>query len=152
MSRTLSAHACLCGWLVLLFLPALSGCSRSTGSVTGKVLYRGEPLTSGAVIFHGADGRIESGNIDHLGNYVIARAPAGPVKVAVVAGGGESASEGGKAGGKFEKPSPKHPGAGSAPPAPNRKVLIPEKYRNPDQSGLTYTVTPGTQTFNLNLD
>src|SRR5262245_47087761 len=154
MSRMLYARIGLCGGVVaLLFLPPLAGCGKRTGFVSGKVTHQGQPLTSGAVIFHAADGRSDSGNIDREGNYTISQAPVGPVKVPVDTGPARPVPPP-----KITAPGkdpPKHPGdkAGANPPAaPPRKVVIPEKYKHPDQSGLTFTVTGGKQTFDFKVD
>jgi hypothetical protein len=152
MSRVLAARFMLCGGLLLLFLSSLVGCGRTTGTVSGKVTHQGQPLTSGAVIFHGADGRSDSGHIDVDGNYTVSQAPVGPVKVTVDTGSARRVSPPKITGPRRDNPA-KHPGEKSGTnPAPMRKVVIPEKYKDPNQSGLTFTVSGRRQTFDIKVD
>lgn len=154
MSRTLSGGLRLPVWVVLL-LPVLAGCGgKRTGFVTGKVTFRGQPVTSGAVTFYSEDGRVDSGQLSIEGNYTIAQAPRGVVKVTVVPGQPRPAPKLNKSvpGGvssvehpKTEQP-PTHGARAGAPPN------FPKKYHDPDKSGLTYTVTGGEQTIDIRLD
>jgi len=75
-----------CGGLLLLaVLLALVGCSKPTGTVSGKVTYKGAPLTSGEVQFvDPAKGTGSSGKLDSSGNYTLTgQLPAGTYKVYV---------------------------------------------------------------------
>jgi hypothetical protein len=142
---------------VALFLALLAGlgCGSSTGTVTGKVTFNGQPVTSGSVVFHGADGRVDSGLLDTQGNYTITRAPVGTVKVAVMAAKSSTKVVGGGA--------PPGPPAGKGKlkqgpdstekpiPATVEKSPIPERYYDPEKSGLVYTVTSGTQVIDIDL-
>src|SRR5262245_45677289 len=151
MSRKLSTRRGSCGWVVLLlFLPSLAGCgAKKTAVVSGAVTYKGQPLTVGAVTFHGADGRIESANIDPQGNYTMSQAPVGPVTVTVAVSQPRLApvARDNRPGGKPVK----HPGEEQAGPA-LKPVNIPGKYKDPSSSGLTFTVNQGNQTINLPLE
>jgi hypothetical protein len=151
MSGVFAARFGPCRWVPVLLLLPLAGCGKGTGFVTGKVTYRDKPVPSGAVTFHGANGRTDSGSLDAEGNYTIPQAPVGPVKVTVVTGlppGPAPVIR--RPGG--EKP-PQHPGekAGGTGPAPRKHVVLPKKYEDPQQSGLTFTVTSGAQTINIPL-
>jgi len=128
----------------------MAGCGKRTGVVTGKVTHQGTPLTSGAVVFHGPNGQSDSGNIDAQGNYTVSQAPIGPVKVTVDPGPARLPPPR-NTGPRKES---KHPGEkeGAPPPPPPRRVVIPEKYKDPNQSGLTFTVTGGQQTFDIKVD
>src|SRR5262249_43114319 len=80
--------------LRLLALALLAGGCSSSGTVTGKVTYKGEPLGSGKVAFYSANATA-TGDIDASGNYTIPKAPLGPVRVTVetiapASGGGAS--------------------------------------------------------------
>ena len=44
------------------------------------------------------------------------------------------------------------PGSKEPTEMKGRYVDIPSKYYNPDESGLTYRVAPGSQTFDIKLD
>src|SRR5262249_58581110 len=46
----------------------LAGCG-SAASVSGTVTLKGQPLPSGTVLFHGADGRVEHALITEKGKY-----------------------------------------------------------------------------------
>jgi hypothetical protein len=136
---------------LLVVLLSLTGCGgKRTGFVTGKVTYQGRPLTSGAITFHGEDGRTDSGAINAEGNYVVPNAPTGAVKVTVVVRVVKSiapprSGPGGTA--------TKHPDEGKQPRAPAVvPVVIPARYEDPDKSGLTFQVRAGKQTIDVPLE
>jgi hypothetical protein len=131
----------ICRWLVASGLAVVlvwssSGCSNNaTGDkllpVSGKVTYKGEPLTTGTVILV-AD--VEKGNttkheprgpIDNQGNYEVSvtagqpGAPPGWYKIAVIA---------------KKLPNPSNPYAITA-------SLLPKKYESAKTSGLAFQVT-----------
>src|SRR5215467_11553492 len=132
MSRTLSGGHRLPVWVVLLLLlPVLAGCGgKRTGFVTGKVTFKGQPVTSGSVTFYGEDGRVDSGQLSIEGNYTIAQAPRGVVKVTVVPAQPRSAPKLKKNPGSVssvEHPktdqTPTHGARGGAPPNFPKKYL-----------------------------
>jgi hypothetical protein len=136
-----------------LLLLAAVGCGKGTASVSGQVIYQGRPLAGGAVTFYGENNWMQSAWIDTGGKYTITQAPAGAVKVTVVPSEPRDspASAGkikhsGKAG-EVPKQSAKKE---DAPPA-GKSVALPGRYKDPDQSGLSYTLVPGTQTINIEL-
>jgi len=108
--------------------------------VSGKVLYKQVLLTTGEVSFIAADGKSRSGLIGSDGRYEIVDAPVGPVTIIVVAR---------KTEGQAGKVSPII--GGITGPAPVVRSLIPTKYNDPKTSGLTYEVTSGRQTKDLDL-
>jgi len=137
-------------WLaVLVLMPAtlvFSACGSggATGDVSGKVTYQGKALPSGRITFvcEGAGQPVLSSEIKN-GQYSIQKAAAGPAGVAVET---------------FQFKRVAIPGApktstlpGSDAPPPGPYVPIPQKYRVPDSSGLTYTITKGTQTKDFDL-
>ena len=69
------------GLLALLVPLGVAGCG-STGQVTGRVTYKGQPLGSGLVAFHWADATRTSA-IDADGHYTIQKAPLGPARITV---------------------------------------------------------------------
>jgi hypothetical protein len=140
-------------WVMFLAL-AVSvgalGCGSSEGKVSGKVTYKGAPLKGGNVYFTTADNKTEMSQIDEDGSYTIPQVPPGPVKISV-----ETASL--KKTGSRKSYGPKDIAPGTyTPPDPTeakrRYVEIPARYEDPQQSGLTYTVTRGSQTHDINLD
>jgi hypothetical protein len=102
----------------------------ATGSVEGKVRFRGKPLSGGVVGFHPEKGKPVLAKIDTDGNYLAPAVPVGAVKVTV-----------------DTKPAKPRPGGGR--PAPF--IPIPAKYATPETSGLTLTVQKGKQTFDIEL-
>src|SRR5260370_1315116 len=74
--------------LLLCLLVLTAGCSGGTGSVeraevTGKVLFKGQPLPGGRVTFVTVQGGFaHGGTIDERGNYTLS-APVGEVRIAV---------------------------------------------------------------------
>jgi hypothetical protein len=126
---------------LLAILVCVGGCGSSTPVVRGKVTYKNNPVTSGEVRFlseTGLPGR--AGLISSAGTYEIRDAPLGDVKVAVISyksAGAAKATVGEKG-----KKSGSRPGFESA---------IPAKYADFAISGLTYTVTSGSQSFDIEL-
>src|SRR5436190_1962139 len=108
---------------LLLFNSPGCGAKSDTGIVHGKVMLDGKPLTSGTVMTlppagRGAAGVIQDGDFDLKTNGKEG-AVAGTHKVGVSAN---------------EQPQ------GAGPEAPAGKSLIPDKYTNPNSSGLTIDV------------
>jgi hypothetical protein len=141
-----------------LLLPAI-GCqgpkkSIEMAEVSGKVLFKGQPLPGGRITFVSkeAPGFTGSGNIDEQGNYKC-QVPVGEAKVSVdnqmlqATGGGRKGP-----GAPANKPGLKRPGSEDAQPQKGRYVLIPNKYYSPDNSGLVFTIKPGSQTIEVRLE
>jgi hypothetical protein len=134
------------GWVVALAAAVLvAGCARPRASVSGKVTYKGKPVTSGNVVIIGQDGKASPpGAIGTDGSYVIDGAPVGHVKAAV------------------DNPPPPEPPP-NAPKTPNdpevqqdkqlaaRYVATPPQYRDPKKSGLEHDLQSGSNTWNIEL-
>lgn len=144
--------------VVLAFAASLgaAGCGKSTGSLSGKVYYKGAPLKGGHVIFACADGKTEQPEIGEDGSYRIDKLPVGVVKVGVET---DTLKPKGVAPGmagpvKYAPPSGMENPNQAPDPAQmaKRYVPIPEKYADPQSSGLTFTVKPGSQPYDINLD
>ncbi len=95
-------------------------------SVMGKVTYKGQPLPSGTIAFHPAQGKAVSANIAEDGSYAADDVPVGELRVTV------------------EPPSKRVP--------IKLFVKIPDKYKSPKTSGLTYDAKEGKQTFDIELE
>ena len=137
------AQLCLLTSFMLL-LAIVSGCrptGPATGEVSGTVSYKGQPLPTGTVIFVGPDKRIARSLIKD-GSYKIRDAPVGQVTIGVASH-------------PFVPPALQRmqPGQPSPPvEGPDDPYLpLPLKYKDPEQSGQTYTVHEGQQTFNITL-
>jgi hypothetical protein len=135
-------------WLVVVLLSAIPGCGsgKATATVTGTVTYQGKPLPAGKVSFFGLDGQVASGLIGEDGSYEITNVPLGLVKVAV------------------STPLPPPPeiikaakegkrrfGKGNPITVDSNTVSIPAKYSEPAKSGLSLTVTEGSQPYVIEL-
>src|SRR5262249_13713184 len=122
----------MAGGLLLLGLMT-AGCGKPTGTVSGKVSYRGRPLPAGTVMFLAEDDGVASGPIQADGTFKIGNVPVGTNKVTV-------ATE--RPVPPVPRPKDMHPPPDvpppEQPPVPAGKyVPIPDKYRNPNESGLT---------------
>lgn len=133
-----------CGAVVAAFVLALlSGCNGvKTGDVSGKVTYKGKPLAFGSVIFLNQAAATEPvvGTISPDGTYTVHNVVAGEAQVGVVS------------------PDPNRPmelrgDQKPLPPAASPKLWfpIPERYSYPVTSGLSYSVSPGPNAFDINL-
>ena len=101
----------------------------ATGSVEGKVSYKGKPLPGGIVGFHLASGKLVLVKLKADGSYRVPVVPVGAAKITVET-----------------KPAKPVPGG-----KPAQFIAIPKKYASPETSGITYTVLKGKQTFNIEL-
>jgi hypothetical protein len=151
------------GALVLalpLCLVVAIGCDKANphapASVSGKVTYKGEPVTGGTITFHPkTEGPSPTTTINADGTYTITDSPAGDFTVTVET---ESINP--------SKKAPQYPGAGKAggattsspmpgsPPtaAAGKYVKIPQKYADPKTSTLTAKLGAGKQTVNFTLE
>jgi hypothetical protein len=128
--------------VAVLVATTLPGCLRTTGTVSGKVTFQGQPVPAGSVTFVHADGATISGSI-HEGSYSIARVPIGACTILVVS-----------------LPSPRsvwNPqkkervgGEGASAKSRNPRPL-PPRYSDAKESDLHYEVTTGHQTYNIDL-
>jgi hypothetical protein len=146
-------------WVALLALAA--GCGPSTGTISGTVTFKGEPVPSGTVSFLSA-GKIAEGEI-HDGLYEVARVPVGDARITVV------------------RLDPKRPDPYEALNRARQRMietgatdlktidpnivtdavqldalqkqrhLLPFAYSRPEKSGLRFTVVAGPHTFDIPL-
>jgi hypothetical protein len=150
----------MAGWVILTLLgPAGCGWKEPQATVEGKVTVDGAPANSGIVAFTSVDGkgRIASmaGAIQSDGTYRIPNAPLGAVKVSVApltltqTRGARRKEKVIKRMEMKQKGQTDLPQAAPAPDAP--VVPIPKKYADADSSGLTTTLNPGTNTYDIEL-
>jgi hypothetical protein len=136
-------------------LAGVSGCGEDDGigrryPVSGKVTYKGEPVTKGTVGFVPMDssGRAANGEIQSDGSYTLTtHAPRdgalpGKYRVSVSAVEVDTSVTKNKPGGMYRVDL-----LAKAP----RKVLVPLKYGDPNQSGLTAEVKPESNTQDFKL-
>lgn len=125
--------------LLTVVAVAVAGCSGGVKKVTfhGTVSYKGQPVRSGIVKFVGPEGSYSAAVLQSDGTFIVTDVVPGEVKVGVMEapqGSGSSSSDDKKT------PGPKTP-----------PVSLPEKYREPETSGLKYTITPETKELNIEI-
>ena len=128
-------------WLTALLFLGMAGCGGSAdpaslARVDGQVIYQGQPLTCGTIVFvpdpmRGNHGPLASATIQRDGSFVLSTGDAsgavpGWHRVTIVA--------------LEEKPAVE-PGRSFAVP----RSLLPDKYSDPDLSGLSWEVKPGQE-------
>jgi len=126
--------------------------------VSGKVLIDGKPLPGGQISFVAVKGGFAaSGQIDENGQYKLS-APVGEVTITVNNTSFQSqqpAAKGKLKGSGTAGPPPKelpHPKQGAEEHATKGHwVNIPSRYAEADSSELKYTVTSGSQTYDVKL-
>ena len=134
-----------------------AGCS-SSGTVTGKVTYKGEPLAGGTVLFVSEGRGSVSAQIGRDGAYTAEKVPTGTVQIAVETQsvkGSEPAPQATRqmppAGLELPKAAENSPIYKSRAGA-RRYTEIPKKYSDPKTSGLTCTVSGGNQKYDIPLE
>lgn len=134
--------------LCVLTLPLLvlaTGCSDgSAGSISGKVVYQNKPLQGGKLTFAHDKGTFYA-TIAEDGTYEVDKVPVGEVRIAVSSGGRSVAPPRPIRG----KMSPQLEKKLTTKPAGN--IAVPDRYRDPEKSGLTYEVHYGKQTHDIDL-
>jgi hypothetical protein len=165
-------------WLVLGLLATLIGCSGNgltLGRVTGKVMYKGEPVRFGSVMFEpdttkGTNGPSALGNITKDGTYTMSTEQAGDGAVVGDHKVGVMGLDPDPINTK-EAPDPETDPlnylkgkARMARPAPSKKeetftdrggrtfrYVTPKSLYNPGTSGIVAKVSRGTNTVNINI-
>jgi hypothetical protein len=138
-------------FLILLMPLGLVGCS-SSGTVSGKVSYKGTMLKGGTVTFVHPEGKASATTqIGEDGSYTIPKIPPGDVKICVDT---SMLNPAGRTAPKYSPP----PGQNS-PYAPSdasdggkRYVAIPPDYADPDKTTLTLTIKGGKQEHNIEMN
>ena len=130
----------------LFGLLLLAGCGPSGPNrvkVSGKITYKGDPVPTGSVTFLSEHNLIESSPIVN-GEYSIARAPVGNVKIGISTPSVSSNVQNMQQKQKIEGKSREATGA--------KAVVVPDTYREAEKSGLTYSVTnDASQTHDIPL-
>ena len=149
-----------CLLLFPLFLLA-TGCGTKQGTVSGTVYYKGKPLPGGNVRFfpEGQGGSFYSA-IGSDGSYSMSKLPPGSAKITVVyspenplakmKGFNKANAEKGIKKQQEIIEAAKGKGGGAAASA--ETVTLPDKYGDPDKSGLKVDVTGGSQTFDIKME
>ena len=143
--HTIQARWFLRATLLVLLVVALAGCSRPKGTVTGKVSYNGEAVPSGTVAFYGKDDEVSSAPIGPDGTYEATKVPLGEVKVTVTT---PPQSDPNAAERLKKNPMIMERGITIKQ---EKVVSVPRKYNVPGTSGISLTVTQGSQPFDITL-
>jgi hypothetical protein len=142
------------GALALAVSVAVFGCGGGkggTGTVTGKVTYKGAPLKGGRVTF-AAGGKSGQGEIKEDGSYTAQNVPTGQAKVAVETSYLKQISRVPQYKPPKDQKFPEGYKPGGDPDAAKHFMAIPSKYESTESSGLTLDVKRGEQTFDIKLD
>jgi hypothetical protein len=133
----------------LLVLSALaSGCQPAVGEVKGRVLYKGQVVPSGSVIFVGEGGKQYNCSIAEGDNtYTMRDVPPGKVRIAVWSHPRVPPG--------LSNPPKIKPAPGTPPTKKGEKteprVNIPPRYQSVETSGLILEVRAGTQSHDIPL-
>jgi hypothetical protein len=120
-------------------------------NVSGKVTYKGKPVTYGSVTMFASDGVPRYGELGEGGAYTVEDVPVGEVQVAV-----QSPNPVDAALAESDKFGKQDPGTQQALPAkpgviPGKWFPIPSRYENVRDSGLVFTVESGANSFDIDL-
>jgi hypothetical protein len=157
------------GCLGLALLLGAVGCGGSgQANVSGQVLFKGAPLPGGRVTFRPANPKANSVSValDEQGNYT-AVLPVGEVQVSVdnreleqrpsLPSGGLKPnlplSEDARKKLGRDKPGSEASKSTTGEPkkSPGKYIALPSKYYTAEESGLQFTVKPGSQKHNIEL-
>jgi hypothetical protein len=117
--------------LLVLLTGTLSGCGQGKrgNEVSGTVKLNGTPVTGGKIIFINQDNPRErtTAVINSDGRYILPQLAEGEYKVAI----------------ESSRPS--------GPADQQARAALPQRYQDPNHSGLTYKATKGKQTKDFEL-
>jgi hypothetical protein len=167
-TRPLSGGFYMRWTLIAVVLCGVVGCG-SSGTISGQVKYKGELLRGGSVMFTNTEGRgSRTARIMPDGTFKIEDFPTGPAKITVETQSVQMGSTGmPRAVKELSKKEVKDLNVDKSKEDEFRakiaqmyggldksaKVpLVPAKYNDPEKSGVTYTVTSGQQTKDIDLD
>jgi hypothetical protein len=132
--------------LIVVAMGVVIGCSspKRLATLTGKVTYKGKPVSVGAIYFHGPADEMAMGNLQEDGSFTATDLPIGAVKVSLrVQDPGVYAQKLKGQGASLEKPTAKDI---------DKVTSLPHQYSDPNTSGLTYTLTPTTTTLDITIE
>jgi hypothetical protein len=143
MRKSSGIPSWLVGVCVLAIITGV-GCGAPTGTVSGRVMFQGQPLPTGKITFFCESGTkpVISRDIAD-GQYAMPEMPAGNARVTIAA----IEIKQDAVPGAIQSPKPSDVPAAATGPF----LKIPDKYRMPDTSGLTHTILAGTQTKDWEL-
>jgi len=157
------------GLFVAVLLGLTVGCGKTSetpAKVTGKVVYKGQPLRGGSIAFHPKEGAVYGTTLSEEGTYEIVGVPPVAMKVTIDTeslnpnkkppsyGGGRGAKIDQEYRAKMQEMTGGNAGASplmSKEEMARRYVKIPVKYTKPDTSGLSVTLEAGSQSHDFTL-
>jgi hypothetical protein len=127
--------------IVLLILALLVGCGKASGTITGTVTFKGEPVQNGTIAAMSKSGQVVSSSIKD-GTFKLDEVPLGESRVAIQSSPPPPPFR-----------SPPKPGEPTPPPPPTPPpfVPLPERYTKVETSGLTIDVKAGSQAKDFEL-
>jgi hypothetical protein len=131
--------------IVLAALATAGGCGGPTTTVTGKVTYRGRPVTYGSVTFLSANKMARFGVIQPDGSYTVENVPPGTVRIGVIS---RDPAKSRAARRKRQSSPPGNPPAASAATG---WFPLPPQFETAETSGLSFTVTSGRVHYDIEL-
>lgn len=135
-----------------LALASLTGCGGDSGKATisGKVTYKGAPVTGGTLTLYAESGTPYPVNINPNGTFNVSDVPTGQRTVSISTDNVQTNQ------GYTMPPGVTPPKDSPAPPQIDtstlpKKVDIPAKYKDPKTSGLTWDIKGGKQSKDFDL-
>jgi hypothetical protein len=142
------------GLAVAAAVVAICGCAAGSGTLSGKVTFKGKTVASGNVLVVGADGIARSSKIETDGSYTVPDVPVGEAKISVNSPNPvpdpvvvAAANTGAKRGGRSQQ----NPITSTPTSDPKLWFPLPEQYADPQTSGLTAKVQKGQTVHNIDL-
>ncbi|QJW97705.1 hypothetical protein [Frigoriglobus tundricola] len=116
-------------------------------TLEGTVSYGGETVPLALIIVAGSNASA-TGNIDDsTGRFSIQNVPLGEVKIGINIDAAKGELQGKLMSGYYQGPDAKKKGI----VAPPKVVNVPKKYADPNTSGLTTTISAGSNTFDIKI-
>lgn len=125
-----------------------SGCGSGTATISGRVTFQGKPVAGGSVIVYCSDKQIVRGIIGADGSYSIPNVPYGSAVVTVQA---HSRLPQGLRLHQTVPPSSGGPIPPTADVNDTARVIVPQRYALPEESGLSVAVDRGQVTYDIDL-
>jgi hypothetical protein len=149
MRTLLRAFRVFVGCALILAVGLLAGCGggKKKLSLSGKVTYKGEPVTGGSVTLHPTDGKTKplTAPLNADGTYSVTPPALGEMKVAI-----STESVRGQTGDRYPMMKGKDKGSADASKMFKYKE-IPTKYANPETSKLSVTIVDGPNVKDFDL-
>ena len=132
-------------WCLTAVLLLACGCAR-TGTVSGKVTYKGRAVTYGSVIMVSPDKTARSTFIEADGSYTVQDVHPGVVNIAVIS------PDPARARTVIQKNDSGLTGKAAAEAAAKRWFGLPHQFADPETSGLTCTIGRGRVQHDIDLN